>query len=319
MAQHQPIKREKHFLYWMLLTVFSLIALTSFTNYRDGPWSRQSRWVISVTSISMGLSAIGAVASLLMKEKFSTTSAELGLIVIILGFWCAGLPSILDPSHRFAQIGEASQRLYDFNVWNVNLFFFSWGAFIVGLKLFGLHLAELLKRKDDKYISSWILLTAASFVTMASASHIWRDGRCDNTDITMCARILFAIILGAISGLVGMILIFVPSQLIHLAMAIILLAAWCFEISYITFDQGPATLMNTLYFSSWAALITSLCIAALALAEKLMGSSEYDTEEPAQSDRPAGHTTMTTTTIAKHVVDIKNDPEDREFEEVAQP
>jgi uncharacterized membrane protein YbaN (DUF454 family) len=305
----------------VLLTVFSLIALTAFTNDRDGPWNRPSRWVISVTSISLGLSVIGAVASLFMTAGFATTSIELILVVIILGFWCAGLPAILDPNHRLGQSGTTFADLYILTVLDANLFFFSWAAFFVGLKLLGLHLAQLLKRKDDKFLSSWIFLTAASFITMASATHLWRDAGCNSTDVTHCARNLFALILGAVSGLIGLILIFVPALAIHQIMSIILLAAWCFEISYITFEQGPVPMINTLYFASWAALITSLCIGALsffALAEKAMGrTAENDNVEPAHGnrgdhgDRQAGN--------VKLVVDIKNDPEDREFEEVATP
>jgi len=241
------------------------------------------------------------------------------LVVIILGFWCAGLPSILDPSHRFGQSGTTFSTLYVLSVLDANLFFFSWASFIVGLKLLSLHLAHLLKRRDDKFLSSWILLTAASLVTMASATHLWRDGGCNSTNVKFCAHNLFALILGAVSGLIGLILIFIPSLAIHQILSILLFAAWCFEISYVTFDQGPVPMLNTLYFASWAALITSLCIAALsffALVEKAMGrtaenENDNDNTEPASGDRPTGN--------MKHVVDIKNDPEDREFEEVASP
>jgi len=309
------VKRDKHFLYWVLLTVFSIIALTAFANDREGPWNRPSRWVISVTSISLGLSAIGAVASLFMTAGFATTSIELVLVVIILGFWCAGLPSILDPSHRLGQAGTTFSDLYILTVLDANLFFFSWASFFVGLKLLGLHLAQLLNRRDDKFLSSWIFLTGASFVTMASASHLWRDAGCNSTDVTMCARNLFALILGAVSGLIGLILIFVPSMAVHQIMSIILFAAWCFEISYLTFQQGSVPMINTLYFASWAAFITSLCIAALsffALVEKAMGrTAEDDNAEPDRGDRPAGN--------VKHVGNNKNDPEDPEFEEVATP
>lgn len=184
----------------------------------------------------------------------------------------------------------------------------------MALKLLSAHLANLLKRKDDKFLSTWILLTAASFVTMSSASHIWRDSGCNSTDVKVCARTLFAIILGAVSGIIGMILVAVPSVAIHQVMSIILLAAWCFEISYVSFGQGPATLVNTLYFSSWAGLITSLSLAALSffkMAEKAMGRTDSTTaEEPGHGDHQAGNN--------KHV-DAKNDPEVGEFEEVDTP
>jgi hypothetical protein len=301
----------------VLLTVFSLIALIAFTNDRRGPWTRQARWVISVTSISLGLSAIGAVASLFMSGGFATTSIELVLVTIVLGFWCAGLPSILDPNHTFGQNGVILPDRYILSIYDGNLFFFSWAAFFVGLKLFGLHLAQLLKRHDDKFLSSWIFLTAASLITMASATHLWRDSGCNSTDVTLCARLLFALILGAVSGLIGLILIFIPTLAVHQAMSIILLAAWCFEIAYVTFDQGDdqgdIPMINTLYFASWAAFITSLCIGALsffALAEKAMGNTaDHVNSDPTPGDRPTGNN--------KHMVDVKNDPEDREFEEVA--
>jgi len=76
-----PLKRERHFLYWMLLTFFSLISLVAMTRGHEGPWDRPGRWVISVAAISLGLSTISALATLFMTSAFAATT-ELAMVSV---------------------------------------------------------------------------------------------------------------------------------------------------------------------------------------------------------------------------------------------
>jgi hypothetical protein len=75
---------EKKFQYWAALTVCSLVSLVSLINdfeensHKD--WSHEQRWVVSVSIISLVLSAVACFLHLGFKQKFAGTKVELGTV-----------------------------------------------------------------------------------------------------------------------------------------------------------------------------------------------------------------------------------------------
>jgi hypothetical protein len=75
---------EKNFQYWAALTVCSLVSLVSLTNdfeedsHKD--WSREQRWVVSVSIISLVLSAAACFLHLGFKQIFAGTKVELSTV-----------------------------------------------------------------------------------------------------------------------------------------------------------------------------------------------------------------------------------------------
>jgi len=80
---------EKHFLYWVGLTLFSVISLGSLTNLASMDVHQkktgQQDWEISVASISLIMSGLACIFYLVMKERFAGKSVEVGWVSFSMG------------------------------------------------------------------------------------------------------------------------------------------------------------------------------------------------------------------------------------------
>ncbi len=130
--------------------------------------------------------------------------------------------------------------------------------------------------KDEKSSSSfvpWGAFVATSLIVMMAASRQYEDMNCDDEDTTMCDRLQYAIWVGAIGGFLAFLWMMwdlcLPNRfsIVETVLSILVLTAWCFGITYITFsDNAPAPTFSTLYFFSWG---------SFALAAGLVASAVY--------------------------------------------
>jgi hypothetical protein len=168
-------------------------------------------------------------------------------------------------------------------IFNANIFFSSWAAFIVALFL-GIRHCQQAVEKYDSMITHWTGLFTASFVVMMSASRIWKDENCvDDSDDDFedlhfekfCNRSLFAVILGVLSGVFGVVICFLRLKIVDQIGSMLSLVAWCCAAVYVTYSYdvgpyeniGPGKDPGTLYFATWACLIISLKMASKLLIE----------------------------------------------------
>ncbi len=77
----------QHFQYWVLLTLFSIVTLTSLTNsFKNdeqndtNEWTKRQRWVISMAAISLILSMVACGGHLVTHDKFCEKPIELPLV-----------------------------------------------------------------------------------------------------------------------------------------------------------------------------------------------------------------------------------------------
>ncbi len=99
---------ERHihrFQYWVLLTLFAIVNLTSLTNVfkeneegedeagywmglvgveQDDKWTKEQRWVISVAVFSLILSLVACLGHLVVHDKFSGKPIERVLVRLYL-------------------------------------------------------------------------------------------------------------------------------------------------------------------------------------------------------------------------------------------
>jgi hypothetical protein len=270
-----------HFEYWAFLTLFSAVALASLMEYlgykydendmNHKDWEREERWVVSVAAISLIMSAVGGCLHVSMKE-FVGSSNELGLAVVILALWCAGLPTLMDEEHQLAMADQDQYRL----VGNVNLFFSSWGALIVCLMVLVRHFELYAKRSDDRHLYKWAGLAVAGLVVLSDTARYFKTEECGSLDDNAtCRRTLFGLVLGAVSFVFGgsSALVRLDGGLSKLSSGFFLIA-WCFGIAYLTYGDGPAVYVSPMYFAIWAAFCFSLSMAAPAFFELLVGQKE---------------------------------------------
>jgi hypothetical protein len=154
----------------------------------------------------------------------------------------------------------------------------------------------------------------ASFIAMANAVMYWQELECKSVnDSNMCHRDLFAFVMGAVSGLFALVFFFFTHEMLEQVLSVTFLAAWCFGVAYLTFDDGPATQVGSFYFSVWFALMFALWMAvhSLVTAWNGMGSNATAEETTTEAAGAAGELKGQEAT-AKHDAE-----EDQEKEETA--
>lgn len=307
---------EKHFQYWAALALFSLVNLSSLTNLFEMDqkyWSTTQRWVISAASISLIMSVATCFMQIAMKERFTGKSRmEIGWVVVVLAMWCASLPYLMDDERGFA-VAERSRF-----VQNANIFFSAWGALATSLMLATSHFEIYYNRFDDHYLYEWVGFSATSLVVWCDTARFFtrncgNDAEFEAVD-EMCNRAAFGIALGAFSSVAGISIAWLQVKLMFAQMiSLIFLLAWAFGVAYLTFDEGPATAVGSLYFATWLSLIFILFVAAhavLSMFHELLGfTPEEETPAPAEEGG---------TVTKDEVVDTKVGGDDAEEEEVAE-
>jgi hypothetical protein len=189
------------------------------------------------------------------------------------------------------------------SILHANIFFSSWAAFTIALFL-GIGRCQQAFERYDSMSAHWTGLFTASFVVMASASHIWHDENCvddsdDGSEVLyfeeFCNRTMFAVILGLLSGLSGVVICFLRLKIVDHIGSMLSLLVWCFAAVYVTYTDanpspyeniGPGKDPGTLYFATWACLIISLKIASKLLIETVIPDCAEDAPQGEVGDIP---------------------------------
>ncbi|GAX20441.1 hypothetical protein FisN_22Hh007 [Fistulifera solaris] len=266
---------------WFLAAAFATIALVSLFqdlerfNGRDDfkDQGQKITWVGSAIICALGLASIGLFMGLFLRHRFVGNLLEVMLAFLTVGIWAAVLPTIMNPKHNIATAGDFGQII------NANLFVFPWLGLISAVAVLGGSMRLFFDRdvaKDEKSSStfvSWGAFVATSLIVMMAASRQYEDMMCDDEDTTMCDRLQYATWVGAIGGFLAFLWMMwdlcLPNRfsMVETVLSILVLTAWCFGITYITFsDNAPAPTFSTLYFFSWG---------SFALAAGLVASAVY--------------------------------------------
>jgi hypothetical protein len=217
----------------------------------------------------------------------------------VLVFWCVGLPYINDRVNLLSLDMDGA-------IWNVNLFFSSWMAFIVSMKLFAdTFPAKFLGDRFSDFTKHWIGFGTASLIVMTNAVMYWRDNCDSKDDSNMCHRDLFAFVLGAVSGMVALAFMAFNNERLEQVTSLFMTAAWCFGIAYLTFDDGPAMHVGTFYFSIWFSFMFSFWMAVHSVVALYSGFGVSADAPAAEAGKGAQEETA------------KQDAEEHEKEEVA--
>ncbi|GAX11339.1 hypothetical protein FisN_22Lh007 [Fistulifera solaris] len=265
---------------WFFSAAFATIALVALfqdlerfngrENFKDQ--GKKITWVGSAIICALGLASIGFLMGLALRHRFVGNLLECTLAFLTVGIWAAVMPTIMNPKHNIATQGEFGEII------NANLFIFPWLGLIAAVNVLVGSMRLFFDRdvaKDEKSSSSflsWGAFVATSLIAMMAASRQYEDMMCDDDKTTMCDRLQYATWLGAIGGFLAFLWMMVdlclPTRLgiIETAFSILLLTAWCFGITYITFsDHAPAPTFSTLYFFSWGSFALAAGLVASAL------------------------------------------------------
>lgn len=196
-------------------------------------------------------------------------------------FWIAAMPVIMDPEHNLAV------DTYIAGVSNLNLYFFSWAAFLVSFLIFMSCLTNTINnlwKEDDTTETTttattehrcsrslWTGCVVMSFVVMIASSRIFNDIQCgDNinnlgvisdTYDGLCDRTKFGVSLGAISSIIALIWMIMSmfwmkgsfGTILEFILVTFLMMMWTVGVVLLTFDKdkSPARDLGNLYFFTW--------------------------------------------------------------------
>jgi hypothetical protein len=223
------------------------------------------------------------------------------------GMWAAVLPTIMDADDFFLTEG------YYGAVVNPNLYFSSWGATIYSFFILtGFAQEQVQKMRTGSETSTtfqyggWAALTMTSVIAMMAAMRQFDDMDCANVESDsceldfimdcefasdLCDRTSFAVSLGAISGLVALLWMVLGwcvnlNTILDTLLASILLAAWCFGVSYITFGgrKAAAPLMSNLYFFTWGSFAMTCHLVATGVFNVIGSFTNGGTVDEAGGD-----------------------------------
>lgn len=268
---------------WGFLLVASIVSLVSLMSVlgprydSDGNknWNSDEKWIISVTSISIGLSFFGALASMLPPEN--SLKLESPLITLSLAMWAAGMPALLNPKNDLA-VGEG------YVISNANLYFFGWFAMISCICLAGNFAKQINGDEASPVTLKWIMLGATSFIVMATSSAVYSNIDCKKVDTTseykqLCARTNFAIWFGCCSAILALLVAYYKNApfMCHAIVSCLMMAAWCCAVAFLTFGSGPGTVLGNIYFATWTGFFLALNLVTTSV--------RYALEEHKNKDR----------------------------------
>jgi hypothetical protein len=250
-------KRPHRLPAWVSLVVFSIVVLAAMNS--RGYSTSAEKWVIALSSISLTFSLLAIVAYLVphMRQPFIGELPEACVAAFLLVLWICGMPIIMDPARTIAVTTSAETGLSF--VWNANLFFFSWAAFIDIAFICGSLVTEkhaaaqeaLSTLTSDAKLGKWFMLIITSLVVMSSAAQFQSSQCSGNVESQTCTSNKYAISLGAVAfvfGLVVSILAYLNSLniFVETGTAFLLFVMYTAGVGVITFEFGSGVTIGNL-------------------------------------------------------------------------
>jgi len=217
------------------------------------------------------------VAHFAVGSAFVGTPVEGGIGFLLLIFWVAALPIIMNPYNAIAVSIAEVDDVRVFTILNANLYFFSWGAFLSNVYIIGHHAKDYGANitKTPPNTVSWFGLTMCSIVVLGANTKYLNEFCDDNNMTSDCRRTKYGIALGATGFFFGALMTIMCKcaieQLYELVVSAILFVMYIFGAGYLTFGGGPGTFVGNLYFFTWIGFMITLFLTQNLLAEVRAG------------------------------------------------
>eukprot|EP00977_Amphora_coffeiformis_P027794 scaffold34645_cov201-Amphora_coffeaeformis.AAC.9 len=285
---------------WILLVLSSAISIVSLIDGRPSnnvdEWEFELFWSVILVSIAGGvamiMSIIHGVAALRHSDGTGVHDyTELAAVLVAVVAWVMVIPVVMNPDKELA-IDAATLNIID-----ANLYFSCWWGFMASLALFVYHGGEALM--SHNLSREWICLVIASLVsTMAASNRI--DTNCSSSSTSneqtdgWCKDLRVAISLATFSAAcaatVAIGLFLGPQvakyfkQWVFLAVAAVALGLWVVLVALLTFKDGAAKQVGTLFFGIWISALLSFYICLQHLHAVIHGGEHADEEVRTDDD-----------------------------------
>lgn len=202
--------------------------------------------------------------------------------------WILSLPVITAPDHDLA--------MRDFMIEDANLYFSSWGAFILAIYV----AVSVAKEKNfqaakDYYFKRWVWFLISSIVAMSAASRMFKKSPCTSSDASdYCEDLRIGIALSTISLAITLLMAAAtfrmtvttslkegPIHMLGMFVACFLLILWAICVGFLTFSNGPGSEVGNLFFSTWISFVLAIDLTVLhgaRFVEKATNNNDEPTE-----------------------------------------
>jgi hypothetical protein len=230
----------------------------------------------------------------------SQTYFSIHQIGLLIAFWAAGLPTIMNPNNNIAVSAPDTAEVGTV-VHNANLYFFSWISFCCTVFLSGSLLQDtmgVLLSQIAAKAARWYASIAASLVVLGTSVRTFQAESCRDVDpaelgeLEYCRRAKLGVSLGVICFVMAGIMTFLVQQkkqlniCSELVINTVYLLLWCFGVSYLTFGKSPGSTIGNLYFSCWISFLLAVASFGVAFREFVIGRQQALDTSPQQDPIP---------------------------------
>ncbi len=273
---------------WWAMSVFSSILVLfslAYNFYENGIFGTQEIRILALYSPTILLSVGGVLVSVCCKGKKFKPWIESILILLNLVAWIVvGIATLIGSSslRNFNDLVIDSSS-DDFDIGEPNIYFFSFGSLYNAAFLFASWFKQYILRDDNALTTTqWTLLTLSGFLVMATGITSLDEASCNKENFYSCGRTMLSIFVGLFSGVSGTLMI--PWRTAPLKcqaeLALILLVTWGFAIAILTFGDGPAVYINTMYLGIFFSFFLSMNIFSTTLyADSILDASPHSQVE----------------------------------------
>ncbi len=282
----------------MFSSILVLLSL-AYNCYKNKQFGTEEIKIMALYAPTIVLSMAGIMTSTCCPGKKLKVWTETVLIFLNLISWIIiGVATLIGTS-AFRNLNDLviDSTSDEFNIGEPNIYFFSFGSLFNAMFLFASWFKQYVLRDENALTTTqWSLLILSGFMVMATGIGKLQEGTCKLENSYSCERTWFSVLIGLISGVSGCFML--PMKMAPLKcqaeLAFILVVAWAAAIGLLTFGDGPALYINTMYLGVYFSFFLAMNIFTTSLyADSVLEASpdenvEFGTTESQLDDNMLG-------------------------------
>ncbi len=270
------------------MSVFSsvLVLFTlAYNFYETEQFARFEVRILCLYAPTILISVAGVFVSVCCKGKKCKPYIETILILLNLIAWIIiGIATLIGSHSKISNLNDFSNLVVDsstgsFDIDEPNIYFFSFGSLYNAAFLFASWFKQYILGDDNCLTTTqWTLLALSGFLVMATGISLLDEASCNVENFYSCGRTFLSIFFGIFTGVAGCLMI--PWRTAPLKcqaeLSLILLVTWAIAIAVLTFGDGPAVYINTMYLGIFFCFFLSVNIFSTTLyADSILDASPH--------------------------------------------
>lgn len=291
--------RSPRFTHWLIFMVFDIVAMSAALetierNHENATVMSNQKYAVAstITSLIIIVAVVMMHLSSVSSLFIVNTKLEGFVCLVLLGLHSATVAVVSDPNNGLAVDEKGA-------VMNGNLYYFSWGGFIMSIiitvsflrSVYHVDVAGEMRARSAR-LTYWAGLLAASLVVMGASANVF-DADCNvepryQTE-KFCNRTAFGIAVGTLGTVASLLVVGLkiatataPFKLEAL-LSVLIFVVDAFGVAYITSSYGPGAPLGNLYYFTWGSFVASFFLSSSCF-EEYTGAKEEQGEASRRKD-----------------------------------